>query len=112
MKAGAALDAERGEQTIRAISTEYGGLTWVKRPEVEEAVRRRAGHTQAWKRSRVAVCAVWPSMFVLWVALKFTDIPSPSQLLLLWVPLGICAALTALHHWRWESQVPKNPAER
>ncbi|MET8327447.1 hypothetical protein [Streptomyces sp. NPDC005181] len=104
---------------IRAAGTRYAGLTWHRRPEMEQVVRRRVGLAKARNRSLLTALVVWCAMFALWVGLRIADISGvlriadiwwSTQLLLLWVPLAVSALVAAVLHWQGESQVPENEA--
>ena len=91
---------------LRATAARHRGMAWEQRPEVEERIRRQAGHRKAWERATSGALLVLLAMFLvtLWQVATGRDVEP--VLLLVCVPLGAFALLAALLHWRWESQVP------
>lgn len=98
--------------TLKEAAARHRGMGWEQRPEVEARIRRRAGHRKAWERAITAGVIALLCGFLLWLVLRFTTPHPPTLLLFLWLPLGTFAAVAALLHWRWESQVPQALRQR
>ncbi|KUO20576.1 hypothetical protein [Streptomyces dysideae] len=86
---------------VRAAAARHRGTAWERRPEVEERIRRRAAHRQAWGSAALCAVVVLVGMVVVMAVLFFTadDLPSP-LLMFLWIPLASFVLLAALFNWR------------
>ncbi|MCZ0988448.1 hypothetical protein [Streptomyces diastatochromogenes] len=91
---------------LKEAAARHRGMGWGPQPEVEARIRRRAGHRKAWERAFISGLVALACSFPLWVVLLATTPHPPTLLLFLCLPLGTFAAVAALLHWRWESQVP------
>lgn len=92
---------------LRDIGARYGARTWERRPEVEQALRRRAGRAYSVGKALAAAGVVWMVMFVLWLVLGAAGQEPSRSLLLLWLPVAALVFLLG-HFWRrWEAHAPR-----
>lgn len=91
---------------LRETAARQRGMACELRPEVEERIRRQAGHRKAWERATSGALFVLLAMFLVTLWRIATGRDAEPLLLLVCVPLGAFALFAALLHWRWESQVP------
>lgn len=91
---------------LRETAARHRGMAWEQRPEVEERIRRQAGHRKAWERATSGALFVLLAMFLVTLWQVATGRDTEPVLLLVCVPLAAFALLAAILHWRWKSQVP------
>lgn len=103
------LRAEVG--ALREAAALWRGTAWERRPEVEERIRRRAGHRKAWQRTMTGTFVVLLFMLVALFVEALSGVTVRPVLLLVCVPAASFALLAAFLHWRWESQVPEHLRE-
>ncbi|MFS4095838.1 PH domain-containing protein [Streptomyces sp. AF1A] len=91
---------------LREFGTRYGARTWERRPEVEQALRRRAGRAHSVGKAIVAAAVAWLAMFLLWLTLGAAGREPSAPLLLAGLPVVALVFFLAYFQWHWEAYVP------
>ena len=94
---------------IRGIGTRYGARTWERVPEVEQALRRRAGREHAMSHAVLRATAAWGVMFAVWVVLQLNGQGAFTNLLLFWGPV---AAFVFFVGYAWQHRETHVPPKR
>ncbi|NUQ97569.1 MAG: PH domain-containing protein [Streptomyces sp.] len=84
----------------------YRSLTWERRPQVEEEIRRRAARRKAWTWAAYGALITFGVMLVLDIGLVATGRPEHEFLLFVCVPLASFGVLGAVLDRYWTTRPP------
>ncbi|MGW1623390.1 PH domain-containing protein [Streptomyces sp. NPDC002172] len=87
-------------------------LGWQRRPEVEERILRGAVRRKARLWGTYGALAMMVVMFVVSVALVFTDWADHPFLLIVCAPLASGVALSLVLQWYWSTRLPRSLARQ
>jgi hypothetical protein len=107
------LDDPYAEVTSLCLAAApYRSLTWERRPQVEERIRRRAVQRKAWVWAAYGTLGVFLAMLVVDIGMVVVEGSDHPLLLFVCVPLVSFGILGAALQWYWSARPPRSLAQQ